>query len=96
MYQHLPWNQLSLLQQLNCISDTLSKRAFTSAIIQGYHKTPMQLLPWEDVALIVWGNDVTGDVSGPLRFHASKAVAQKYLQQQKKNKWTPDLFKEVD
>jgi hypothetical protein len=52
----------------------LVKRAVTSAIIQGYHKTLTQLLPQEDVAFIVWGNKVTGDVSGPLRFHASKQL----------------------
>jgi hypothetical protein len=70
--------------------------ALTSAIFQGHQETPTQLLPWEDIALIVWGNKVTGDVSGPLRFHDSKAVTQKYLQQQKNNKWMPNKFKEVD
>jgi hypothetical protein len=69
------------LQKLNCVCNTLVKRAVASAIIQGYHKTPKQLLPREDVVLIVWGNEVTGDFSRPLRFHASKAVAKKYLQQ---------------
>ncbi len=46
--------------------------------------------------MIVWGNKVTGDISGPLSFHTSKVVAQKYLQQQKKNKWTSNQFEEVD
>jgi hypothetical protein len=63
---------------------------------KGYHNRPTQLLPREDVALVVWGNKVTRDISGPLRFHASKAVAQTYLQQRKKNNWTSKLFEEVD
>jgi hypothetical protein len=67
MNQQLPWTQLSLLQQLNCICDMLAKRAVALELIQGYHKPPTQLFPREDVALIVWGNKVTGDVSGPLR-----------------------------
>jgi hypothetical protein len=67
-----------------------------TAIMQGYHDTPIQILPQEDVALIVWGNIVTGDVSVPLRFHASKTVARKYLQQQKHNKWMAKQFEEVN
>jgi hypothetical protein len=65
-------------------------------IMQRYHNTPTQILPWEDVALIVSGNKVNEDVSVPLRFHASKTVARKYLQQQKQNKWTAEQFEEVD
>ena len=69
----------------------------TTAIINGYHKEQAQILPKEDVALIVWGDKVTGDISGPLRFHASKAVARKYhIHQQKKAKWKPEQFEEVD
>jgi hypothetical protein len=96
MDQHLASGQLSLPQQLNCICDTLAKWVVMTAIMQGYHNTPTQILPWEGVALIVWGKKVTGDVLVPLRFHASKAVARKYLQQWKHNKWTAKQFEEVD
>jgi hypothetical protein len=75
MDQQLPWTQLSLPQQLSWVCNMLAKRAVTSAIIQGYHKTPTQLLSQEDAALIVWGNKVTGDISRPRRFLASKVVA---------------------
>jgi hypothetical protein len=75
MDEHFLWSQLSLTQQLNCVCDTLAKQAVTRAIIEGYNDGHAQLLPREDVALIVWGDKVTGDISGPLRFHASKAVA---------------------
>jgi hypothetical protein len=51
----------------------------------------------EDVALIVWGDKVTGNISGPLCFHTSKAVACKYhIHQQKKGKWTHEQFDKVD
>jgi hypothetical protein len=46
--------------------------------------------------LVVWGNNVIGDISGPLQFHASKALAQTYLQQRKKNKWMSKCFEEVN
>jgi hypothetical protein len=46
-----------------------------TAIIKGYHDRPTQLLLREDIALIVWGGKITGDISGPLQFHASKTVA---------------------
>jgi hypothetical protein len=86
MNKYLSWTQLSLIQQLNCVCNTLAKRAVTTAIIKGYHDYPAQLLLRKDVALIVWGSKITGDISGPLWFHASKTVARTYLQQRKKNK----------
>jgi hypothetical protein len=97
MDQHLAWRQLSIPQQLNCICKTLAKRAVMTAITQGYHNMPTQILPREDVALIVWGNKVTGDdASVPLPFHASKTVARKYLHQRKCNKWMAKQFEEVE
>jgi hypothetical protein len=89
MDQHLSWMQLSLTQQLNCVCNTLAKRAVTTAIVAGYHGGPIQILPWEDVALIVWGDKVTGNISGLLCFHANKSAVCKYhIHQQKKGKWT--------
>jgi hypothetical protein len=73
----LKWEQLMLTQQLNCVCDTLAKRSVTTAINHGYHDCPTQLLPKEDVALVIWGNKITGDVSPHLRFHASKEVARR-------------------
>ena len=87
MDQYLPWDQLILMQQLNCVCDTLAKWALMQAIISGYHDRQSQLLPWEDVALVIWGEKMTGDISRPLRFHASKEeVARSYLQSRTKNK----------
>jgi hypothetical protein len=97
MDQHLSWSQHSLTQQLNCVCNTLAKQAVTRAIIEGYNNGHAQLLPREDVTLIVWGDKVTGNISGQLRFHASKAVALKYhIHQRKKGKWTHEQFNEVD
>ncbi len=45
MDQYLPWDQLSLMQQLNCVCDTLAKQALTQAIISGYHERLIQTLP---------------------------------------------------
>jgi hypothetical protein len=91
------WSQLSLNQQLNCVCDLLAKQAVTNTIIEGYNTDHTQLLPREDVALIVWGDKITGDILGPLRFHASKAVTRKYhINQRKRGKWTQEQFEEVD
>ena len=76
MDKYLLWHQLSLIQQLNCVCDTLAKQAVTLAMTQGYHDRPTQLLPKEDVAVVIWGNKITDDVSSPIRFHASKEVAR--------------------
>jgi hypothetical protein len=97
MDQHLLWSQLNLTQQLNCVCNSLAKQAVTKAIIDGYQEGQAQLLPREDIALIVWGDKVTGNISGPIHFHTSKAVARKYhLHQRKKGKWTHEQFKEVN
>jgi hypothetical protein len=96
MDQFLPWDQLSLMQQLNCICNTLAKKALTSAIISGCHDRPTQILQCEDVALVIWGNNVTGDISTPLRFHASKELARNYLRTRTRDKWPNERFEEVD
>jgi hypothetical protein len=69
MDKYLLWHQLSLIQQLNCICDTLPKQAVTLAMTHGYHDRPTQLLPKEDVAVVIWGNKITDDISNPIRFH---------------------------
>jgi hypothetical protein len=51
MDKYLLWHQLSLIQQLNCVCDTLAKQVVTLAMTQGYHERPTQLLPKEDVAV---------------------------------------------
>ncbi len=53
MDQHLPGLQLNLKQQLNCVCNSLAKQAVTKAIIDGYQEGQAQLLPREDIALIV-------------------------------------------
>ncbi len=51
--KYLLWHQLSLIRQLNCVCDTLAKEAMTSATMQGYHNRPTQLLPKENVAVVI-------------------------------------------
>jgi hypothetical protein len=96
MDNYLSWTQLSLMQQLNCICNTLAKRAVTTATTKDYHNRPAQLPTQEDIALIVWGIEILGDISETLQFHASKAAARTYLQQRKKTMWTSKQFEEVD
>jgi hypothetical protein len=96
MDKYLECGQPSLVQQLNCVCNSLAKRVITTATLQGYHSRQFQFLPKEDVALVIWGNKVTGDISSPLRFHASKEVARQYLRTCTKNKWSNDKFDAVD
>jgi hypothetical protein len=37
MDQYLKWEQLTLMQQLNCVCSMLAKKSITTAIIHGYH-----------------------------------------------------------
>jgi hypothetical protein len=82
-YQHvsghmdriLLWHQLSLVQQLNCVCNMTAKATVHWAITTGHLSIPTQLLPREDVAVMIWGNKVMNDVSHPICFHASKEIA---------------------
>jgi hypothetical protein len=96
MDKYLLWHQWSLIQQLNCVCDTLAKQLVNLAMMQGYHDRPTDLLPKEDVAVIIWGNKITNDISYPIRFHASKEVARRYLCNRKKDPWLNKQFNEVD
>ncbi len=90
------WHQLSLIQQLNCVCDTLAKQAMTSAMMEGAYKRPTQLLPREDVAVVIWGYKITDNISQSIRFHTSKEVARQYLGNRKKNPWPNERFDKVD
>ena len=96
MDDHLLWHQLTLKQQLNCVCDTLAKCAVAKAILQGHHRTITQLLPKEDVALIIKGNNITDDITQPLRIHASKEAARRHLTSRKKKPRTKACFNEID
>jgi hypothetical protein len=96
MDDYLLWHQLSTVQQMNCVCDSLAKGAITTAIRTGYLDRPTQLLPREDVALIINGNKVTNDISQPLRFHESKKSARKFFTNRKIKRWTEECFDEID
>jgi hypothetical protein len=96
MNRILKWEQLTLRWQLNCICNTLAKKWITTALNHGYHNKQTSLLPKEDVALFIWGNKITGNISSPLRFYASKEVARKYLATCNKDKWSNEWFNAVD
>jgi hypothetical protein len=96
MDRYLLWHQLSLPQQSNCVCDMLANHAVTLGMMEGSYNRPTQLLPKEDVAVIIWGNKITDKISHTIRFQASKEVARKYLGNKKNNLWPNKQFEEVD
>jgi hypothetical protein len=72
------------------------KKLITTALNHSYYDKQPLLLPKEDVALFIRGNKITGDISSPLRFHASKEVARKHLATRNKDKWSNEWFNAVD
>ncbi len=52
------------------------------------------MLPREDVAIVIWGNKITSNVSHPVWFHASKEIAKGLLTNT--TKWPHDRFNKVD
>ncbi len=68
MDHHLSWLQLSLTQQLNCVCNTLEKMSSNK---HHYERLPQQSdsdSPRKDVALIVWGNKIMGNISSSVCF----------------------------
>ncbi len=96
MDKYLSWNQLSLMQQLICVCNTLAKKAITMAIIKGYHGRPTQIQPWKYLTLVIWGSKVMGNISTPLRFHANNKLARNFLRTPTWNKWPSEQFDKVD
>jgi hypothetical protein len=96
MDSYLLWHHLSLSQQLNCVCNMLAKHALTLALTEGSYNRPTQLLPKEDVAVVIWGNEITANFSHTIRFQASKEAAKKYLGNKKKNPWPNKQFNKVD
>ncbi len=96
MDRYLLWHQLSLPQQLNCICNALAKHTVTSAMTEGSHNRPTQLLPKKDVAVVFLGNKITDDISHTIRFKAIKEAARKYWGTKKKILWPNERFDKVD
>jgi hypothetical protein len=63
---------------------------------EGSYNKPTQLLPKEDVAVVIWGNKITDDISHTIRLQASKEAAKKYWGNKKKNPWTNKRSDKVD
>ncbi len=80
---------------IDCVCNTLAKKAITTAKIKGYHDRPTPILPCKDVALVIWGCKIMGDTSSPPLFHGSKEMAQNYLRTHPNNKWPGEHFDEV-
>ena len=74
MDKYLLWHLLSLIQQLNCVCNTNAKGAVHRAIRTEYTSILTQILPREDISIVIWGNKITNDVSQPVCFHASKEI----------------------
>jgi hypothetical protein len=55
-----------------------------------------QLLPNKDVAMLIRGNKITCVISSPIRLHASKELARKYLMTRRKKKWSQVQFDSGD
>jgi hypothetical protein len=47
-------------------------------MMEGSYNRPTQLLPKENVAVIIWRNKITNNISHPIRLQASKEAARKY------------------
>ena len=72
------WSQLPLVQQLNCICDSLAKTAVQESLHCFDHRTRTQVLPCESAAVFVGGLKQTSDVARDVRFALGYSDAEAF------------------
>ena len=72
------WHQFTLLQQLNCICDTLAKVAVTRSLTPTTRHSTEQVLPTESAAVCVEGIKQTSNLSKNVRLVLGRADAKSF------------------
>ena len=72
------WHQLTLVQQLNCLCDTLAKRAVADSLDPSSRTIGKQVLPRESASIFVGGVKQTTDVARAVRFTIGHSDAEKF------------------
>ena len=72
------WHQLTLVQQLNCLCDTLAKRAVADSLDPLSRPIGKQVLPRESASIFVGGVKQTTDVAKAVRFTIGHSDAEKF------------------
>jgi hypothetical protein len=100
-----PWLQLDLPAQLNIMCDRLVDKAVTRALCTTTHPDWPQLLPFENIAIILDGKKVTFSVSPAICFALGHKEARRFYtptrhRVQGSNMgglgWSGEAFDEVD
>ena len=89
MDEVLPWEQLSLAEQLNCMCDTLAKEALDVGIKE-ITTTTTNMLPREQAAVIFPDGKATSDPADMLRIELGHREARRFLVNEMD--WTPMQF----
>ena len=71
------WHQPPIEQQLNCMCDTLAKKAVADSLHQPPRAAGDQLLPQEKVAVIIDGVKQTSDVAKAARYYLGYQEAER-------------------
>ncbi len=88
----VPWEQLSLPEQLNCMCDALAKDALQQGIRDKY-RDHTNTLPREKAAAYFEDGKATSDPAEIIRMALGKQQAKKFLINEKN--WSPTQFEEV-
>ena len=72
------WRQLTLTQQLDCMCDTLTKRAIVDSLESQARRIDKQSLPCESKFIFVGGIKQTTDVSKDIGFFLGHVDAEKF------------------
>ena len=94
MDDHVPWDQMSLEEQLNCQCDRLAKDAVNACLARKETTNTIYTLPCELVYVTAENEKVTGDPSHLLRLSISRRHAKVFLMEHRQ--WSPPQFDAVD
>lgn len=89
----LPWDQLSLAEQLNCMCDSLAKSALQKGSEDGYHDKS-NMLPCELTAVVFDVGKASSDPAEYLRQSLGRREARNFLVHEKD--WSYNQFDMVD
>ena len=88
----IPWTNLSLPEQLNCMCDALAKDALLQGL-RSKHKNRRNILPREHSAVFFHAGKSTSDPASHIRLDLGRERAKLFLVQEKS--WSPEQFEAV-
>ena len=90
----MPWDELTMVQQLNVLCNALAKGGIKKGLIAGTRSASSQLLPGKQGAVVIDGVKEISDALPVIRFALGKQEAERFYTGELG--WTSSVFYLVD